>query len=258
LAVVTRDPRPPAAPPRLFSAEERDRVRDRLLALAADDPAVVGAAITGSLAAGGGDRWSDVDLAFGVDGPLEPAMRRWTDMLSREFGAVHHWDLPAGPAVYRVFLLPGGLEVDIAFVPAAEFGPLGPSWRTVFGHPVPRADPPAPARRDLIGLAWHHALHARVCLRRQRWWQAEQWIGALRGQVLGLACLRLGHPVSYAKGAHLLPAEVTAPLEATLVRVLEEAELGRALRAATSALVAEIALVDPALADRLAPILGAD
>jgi hypothetical protein len=116
---------------------------------------------------------------------------------------------------------------------------------------------PAASRRSLTGPAWHHALHAGVCIRRRRWWQAEHWIGALRGQILALACLRLGHPANYAKGAHLLPGAVTAPLTSTLVRSLDEAELVRALAAATSALTTELSLVDPALSDRLAPILAA-
>jgi hypothetical protein len=232
-------------------------MRDRLLGLAEDDPAVTGAALIGSEAVDGADRWSDLDLAFGVEGSLEATMRRWTETIYREFDAVHHWDLPSGSAVYRVFLMPNGLEVDIAFVPAAEFGPHGPSWRTVFGQPAPRTDPPPSSPRDLTGMAWHHALHARACIQRRRWWQAEQWISALRGQILGLACLRLGHPTnSYAKGTHLLPADVTAPLTATLVRGLEAAELARALNAATKALIAELALVDPALAGRLDPLFN--
>ena len=241
----------------MFTVQERDFVRDRLLSLAEGDAAIVGAAVTGSQAVDGGDRWSDIDLVFGVEGSLETTMDRWTDLFYQDFSAVHHWDLPAGSAVYRVFLMPSGLEADIAFVPAAEFGPHGPSWRTVFGHPAPEKEAPAPNRRILTGMAWHHALHASICIQRRRWWQAEHWIGALRGQILALACLRLGHPTGYAKGAHLLPAEVTAPLTATLVRVLDEAELVRALDAATSALLTEISLVDPALSARLAPILGA-
>lgn len=241
----------------MFTVEQRDLMRDRLLALAVGDAAIVGAAVTGSQAFHGGDRWSDIDLVFGVEGPLETTMRRWTELIYADFDAVQHWDLPAGPATYRVFLLSNGLEVDLAFAPAADFGPDGPSWRTVFGDPAPGKEAPVPSLQNLIGLAWHHALHANVCLNRRRWWQAEHWISALRGQILALACLRLGHPTSYAKGAHLLPADVTAPLTATLVRTLDEAELTRALAAATSALVAEIALVDPALSGRLAPILGA-
>jgi hypothetical protein len=241
----------------MFTVEQRDATLDRLLRLAEEDAAVVGAAVTGSQAVDGGDRWSDIDLVFGVAGSLETTMHHWTELIYHEFDAVHHGDLPAGSAVYRVFLMPDGLEVDVGFVPAAEFGPHGPIWRTVFGRPVPPREAPAASRRSLTGLAWHHALHARVCIRRRRWWQAEHWISALCGQILALACLRLGHPTGYAKGAHLLPGEVTASLTATLVRALDEAELIRALTAATSALTTEISLVDPPLSSRLAPILGA-
>jgi hypothetical protein len=239
----------------MFSVEQRDATRRRLLDLAASDPTVVGAAITGSHATNSEDRWSDVDLAFAIDGPLDIAMQRWTQRLYEEFHAVHHWDLPSGSAIYRVFLLPGCLEVDIAFTPAADFGPHGPSWRTVFGDATPQqaAAPPDPNR--LAGLAWHHALHAWTSIQRRRWWQAEHWISALRSHVIALASHRLGHPASYAKGAHLLPLDVTTPLEATLVRTLDETELLRALTATAHALTAELARTDQALADRLRLVL---
>ncbi|HKT02653.1 MAG TPA: nucleotidyltransferase domain-containing protein [Rugosimonospora sp.] len=239
----------------MLSARERDEVRQRLLHLAREDPAIAGAALTGSHAAGRADRWSDIDLVLGVDGPPAAAMQTWTRRLYGDFGAVHHWDLPSGPAVYRVYLLPGGLEVDIAFTPASAFGPRGRTWRTVFGQ-ARGVEPDAPPDADeLAGRAWHSALHAWTCIQRQRWWQAEYWIGALRGQVLALACRRLGHPTGYAKGAHLLPPELTAPLEATLVRALDGAELTRALRAATTAFAEELPRTDPALAARLHPVL---
>lgn len=240
----------------MFSVAERARVRDRLLELAAADPAVTGAAVTGSYVADGGDRWSDIDLAFGIDGPLSGALEQWTGRLCRDFDAVHYWDLPSGSTIYRVFLLPDWLEVDIAFTPAAEFGPLGPNWRTVFGETA-RLEPAAPKLSDhLVGLAWHHLLHARVCIERGRSWQAEYWISAVRDQVLALACLRLGCPTAYAKGAHLLPEQLTAPLETTLVRSLDAAELRRAISAAGAALAAELDRTDPALGARLRPMLA--
>jgi len=231
-------------------------VRERLLAMAAEDPAVVGAAITGSYAAGGGDEWSDVDLAFGVRGDLAAPLERWAEILAREFGALHHWDLPWGSSVYRVFLLPDWLEVDIAFTPADEFGPRGPTWRTVFGEPVevPQTGP-VPAD-DLVGQAWHHTLHARACIERGKPWQAEWLISGLRDHVLALACGRLGLPTRFAKGADELPAGITAPLADALVRSLDEAELRRALAAGAAAYAAELEHVDPALAGRLKPMLA--
>jgi hypothetical protein len=74
--------------------------------------------------------------------------------------------------------------------------------------------------------------------------------------VLALACARLGYPVSYGKGAHLLPAELTDPLRDALVTALEPAELRRALAAAASALAHELDRTDQALASRLHPLLS--
>ncbi|QUX31415.1 nucleotidyltransferase domain-containing protein [Nocardiopsis akebiae] len=236
---------------------ERDRLRERLLARAGTDDSVVGAALTGSSADGTADRWSDIDLVLAVREGRDGVPADWTEWLHREFGALHHWDLPVpGPRLVRVFLLPGCLEVDLAFLPEGEFGPRGPQWRTVFGkarelQPFPEPDPDT-----LIGHSWHHALHARVCVERGRLWQAEHWIGRLREQTVALACLRLGSPTAFNKGAHLLPAEVTDPLGATLVRALTGEELLRALEALTALLITEVAWVRPELADALGPELG--
>jgi len=239
----------------VFSVEERDGVRDRLLGLAEADPDVAAAAVTGSYAAGESDEWSDVDLAFGVRGAVRDALERWTPLLYDGFGGLHHWDLPWGSSVYRVWLLASGLEVDIAFTPADDFGPRGPSWSTVFGDAAELVETPPQGRDDLVGLAWHHVLHARICIERGQPWQAEWLVGGAREHILALACLRLGYATRFAKGNDQLPSEITRPLEETLVRSLDETELRRALAAASRGLLAELELTDRELAARLRPVL---
>lgn len=240
----------------MFTIEDRDRVRSTLLARASDDPDVTGAAFTGSHGEDAGDRWSDSDLVLGVRGPLEAAAARWTDWCYDDLGARHHWDLTRSQRLIRVFLLPGWLEVDLTFTPEDAFGPRGPQWRTVFGEPRTVDQFPEPDPRTVTGLIWHHALHARMCVERGQPWQAEHWIGALRSEIIALACLRLGFPAAYSKGAHLLPPDLTGPLEATLVRSLAGSELRRALRAAAEAATDEIGRSDPAVAKTLRPMLA--
>lgn len=224
----------------MFTVRERERVRRALLELARADPEVMGAAHVGSYVDGGGDRWSDIDINLGIRGAdLRPALERWTDWLYDGFSALHHWDLPAGAAIYRVFLLPGWLEVDLGFRPEADFGPKGPHWDTVFGEAIPATPLPVSSLDDVLGHAWHHVRLARVCIERGRAWQAVHWINGARDQVIALAATRLGLPAFYSKGAHLLPAEVTDSLSPTLVAGLDESELRRALDAVNSALAAE-------------------
>lgn len=239
----------------MFTAEDRDRVSAQLLERAEADDSITGAAFTGSLATGDGDRWSDTDLVLAVRGDLTATVDKWTRWLYGELGAVHHWDLTAGPTFTRVYLLPGWLEVDLTFTPEDQFGPRSRRWRTIFGQPRQFQPFPPANPEQLAGLVWHHALHARICIERGRWWQAEHWISAIRDQVITLACLRLGYPASYAKGAHLLPGDLSAPLEATLVRSLGEPELRRAMAAAITVATAELKRSDLALADRLRPML---
>ncbi|WP_306213854.1 hypothetical protein [Actinoplanes sp. RD1] len=240
----------------MFTAEERDRLRARLLARAEADPAITGAAWTGSLATGGGDRWSDTDLVLSVRDDVAAVTDAWTRWLAAEFDVRHHWDLTVGAGVVRVFLLRGWLEVDLTFAPEDEFGARGHRWRTLVGR-ARTLDPwPAPDPAHLTGLLWHHALHAWIRLGRGHRWQAEHWISAMRDHVITLACVRLGLPSAYAKGAHLLPPELHESLAATLVRDLTEPELRRALDATLALVTAELTHADPDAARRLGPMLA--
>lgn len=242
----------------LFTEGERERLRARLLDRARDDPRISGAAITGSTAGGKADRWSDIDLFFGVASPHAPldVLVDWSRFVYDDLGALHHFDLQAGPATYRAFLLPDCLEVDLAFTPDSSFSATSTTFQVVFGEAVERPAA-APSRDHLIGLAWHHVLHGRISIERGKTWQAEYWISALRDHTLELVCLRLGLPAAHAKGVDALPAELLKPYEATLVGNLDPDELWRALGVATDLLLAEAREVDMGLAARLAEPLRA-
>lgn len=235
-----------------FSQAHRDEMRARLLARARADGRISGAALTGAAAAGAADRWSDIDLFFGVAGDArDEVLAEWSAFLYQELGALHHFDLHAGPAIYRAFLLPECLEVDLAFTPETDFGARGASFRALFGEVRESRPATAPNREHLIGLAWHHALHARICIERNKPWQAEYWISALRDHTLALACIRLGRVAVHAKGVDALPAAVTAPFAGALVHDLAPSELRRALGVAAALFLAELRQADAGLARRL-------
>ena len=162
----------------MFTTKHREHVRNRILELARADPRITAGALTGSMAFGTGDDWSDIDVAFGIADGITPetVLDHWTQVLDQEFSVLDHFDLRSGSSVYRVFLLPGGLEVDIAVTPGEEFGARGPHFRALFGTTHQLEATPQPSASSLIGLSWHHVFHARSCIERNRPWQAESAI----------------------------------------------------------------------------------
>src|ERR1700681_3744530 len=135
----------------MFTPEERENLRSELLERAARDCRISGAAITGSAAAEREDRWSDIDLAFGVvdAAELPNVLSDWTARMYDQHSALHHLDVKSGAWIYRVFLLPSTLQVDLAFVSCTEFRALAPTFRLVSGRAnEPRHTPP-PQPSDL-------------------------------------------------------------------------------------------------------------
>jgi hypothetical protein len=243
---------------RMFTADERERLRSGLLERAAKDQRISGAAITGSAAASREDRWSDIDLAFGVRdaSALPQVLSEWTAHMYEQHQALHHLDVNAGAWIYRVFLLPGTLQVDLAFVPAAEFRALAPTFRLISGEAKEPQHAPPPPAETIIGIGWLYALHARSCIARGNLWQAEYMISGVRDNALALACIRHGLPAVHGRGMDLLPKEVTAQFEGSLVRQLDAAELLRAFRVAMDCLLGEIRCADETLAGRLQAALA--
>jgi predicted nucleotidyltransferase len=230
----------------MFTVEQRDALRERVLRLAQEDDRVVAAAVVGSLAKdGGGDRFSDLDLTFGIADrvPVSRVLDDWTTRLAEELGAVTLADLERGLTTYRVFLLPGALQLDLSMTPAAQFRPYGPRLRLVFGQAAaeepgagrPPAslfiDTPAVAR-DIFGL------------------------GAVRDHALSLACLRHGVVAVQARGYDELPAEILAQFNRTLVGAAEPRTLRAALAAAVTALLHEGAQVPVPAAETVAERLA--
>jgi len=226
----------------MFTVEQRDALRDRLLRLAEADERVVAGAAVGSLALGGGDRFSDLDLTFAVvDGvPIAEVLDEWTRTLADELDAVQLADLERGATTYRVLLLPDALQFDLSMTPAAHFRPAGPRWRTLFGETAEgETRPTPPAAHDLFGWGVIYALHSRSCIERGRRWQAEHYIGAVRDHALALACLREDLPAVQARGYDDLSAETLVRFEHTHIGALEPEALRAALAASVRALLRE-------------------
>lgn len=224
----------------MFTIEYRTRLREELVQKARQDPRIESAAAVGGSAEGEQDAWSDLDLTFGVAGNArDEVLADWTRDLRTAFGAVTLFDLPVLSSIYRVFLMPGSLQVDLSFTPTSDFGPLGPRFALLFGSAVERKLPPPPSPQQEFGLAAHHAVRARYCIARGRFWQAEYWISQVRDYAMLLACRRLGLRTDNGRGFDALPDELRKKAEQALMRTVEADEPIRALRAAAYLLFAE-------------------
>lgn len=237
----------------MFTPEDRTRLYSSLLEFARGDGRITGAAVTGSAADSREDKWSDVDLAFGVaaTADLPTVLADWTAHMYDRHHALHHLDVIAGAWTYRVFLLANTLQVDLAFVYETEFRALAPTFRLIFGKANEPRHPSTPQSGAIVGMAWLYALHARSCLARRKLWQAEYMISGVRDNALALACIRHGLPAAQGRGTDLLPTEVAGPFEDSLVRQLDIAELSRAFKAVIHGLLREIRTTDAELATRL-------
>ena len=256
----------------MFTIEQRNALRARMLQLADEDERVVAGAVVGSLADGSGDRFSDLDLTFGIAGgvPVEHVLDGWTRTLTEELDAVRLADLKAGATIYRVFLLADGLQFDLSMTSAAEFRPAGPRFQLLFGETA--ADESDVRRRsqgglfiptpsvagDIFGWGVIYALHARACIERGRVWQAEHYVAAVRDHALALACLHRGLTAVQARGYDQLPPETLARFDRTHVGSVEPDALRRALGASALALLNEGADADlpdvDVVAERLAEL----
>ncbi len=244
-----------------YRVEDRERYKAGLIARAHADPGIIGAALVGSTASGS-DRWSDLDLTFAVapDSTIDAALASWTAWVGAEFGAVPLFDLPIPGTIYRVFLFPGALQVDLSFSEQGVFGSRGPRFELIFGDPVEHPYTVIDQAPDAtFGWGVHHLIRASVCIERQLPWQAEHWIHQARDYALTLACLRRGIEARSGKGFDKVPVEVTDRFTEALVRSLDEPELRRALTAVTRLSLEEadgyIAIADDARR-MLAPLLG--
>ena len=242
----------------MFTAEERDKIREELVSAAQQDRHIVGAAHLGSAALGREDAWSDIDLALCMapDSETERVVADWTSFLYRDRNAVTHYDVRHGGTLYRVFLLRNCLQIDISFWRATEFRAIGPKFKLIFGVANEPSPAPSPSTSDLIGMSWLYALHVRSAIERRELLKAEYMLSGMRNQMLSLVCLRYGVSALQGRGLDYLPQDVKHSFVACFPSSLRAGDLRHAFTATTVALLEEIGRRDQELRERLEPILS--
>lgn len=225
----------------MFTIQFREEVREKIITKAKSDSRIVSAAVIGSYAQGTVDRWSDIDLTFGVDESfsISTLINSWTDYVLKEFTGIVLFDVQAGNSTYRVFILPGCLQVDLSFSSASEFGAMGPHFKLLYGRQYetpqkgkknkkPQTKPQA--TQELFGYMVHHILRARFCAERNKIRQAEFWISETRNYALKLACISRGLNADYGRGFDDLPNDILSSFKNSYVKELSKNEVLRVIK----------------------------
>ena len=172
--------------------DDQQALLDHLVAALAADPRVRSAWLSGSLARGAGDAWSDVDVTVVVDEPDLAACLRDCAAGALALPVTVFSHLVHG----RIFsgVTPGWDRFDLAFLTPAEFtGQDGAGLRRLLGETA--APPPRPAGPDRDAAARVTRLIfeflrvlglSPVCLGRQEWLVGQQGVELLRGMLVDL------------------------------------------------------------------------
>lgn len=193
-----------------FTTEYREQVRNLVLLYAKIDHRIVSAATIGSYAKGTNDQWSDIDLTFGVQENYSTSevLQNWTEYISKEFKGVDLLDVSKGNTIYRVFILPGNLQMDLSFSPEKEFGAFNKDFILLYGKQYEKPLPDSLSENVLLGWIVHHLIRIRYSLKRGRLWQAEFWLSEARDYMLKIACMKRGLNPDHGRGFDDLPKEV--------------------------------------------------
>lgn len=224
---------------KFYCIEEREQIQNFIIKLAKSDNRISDAAIVGSQSIGNNDKWSDIDLTFGVKNnvPITNLLIDWTEILKNKYQAFCLFDVSYKTSVYRVFLFPNCLQVDISFTPSPDFGAITPKFKLLFGKSNPKQQKSLPNMQELYGHAVHHALRARFSIERNRFWQAVYWLNTFRDCVLTLACIEYGLNPFDGRGLDNLPLEIKKMFTKSLSFNLTKEGLKHSLKIIVSGLL---------------------
>lgn len=209
----------------------RAAVRDAIVDRADIDNRITSAALVGSLTADHADEWSDVDLTFGVNGDsIDEVAADFTHWLCNDHQASVLLDIPVDDTLYRVFLLPDSLQLDLSFTPGGKVRRASPRFQQLFGERIDSASTPVDPN-DLAGWAVLHCLSSRTCIARGRLWQALHSINELRNLILSMRCAQADLPARFGRAFDELPPRILERFDDTLPKTVEASELARALSA---------------------------
>lgn len=207
----------------MYSKEFRSNVQDVIIDLAKRDKRITDCAVVGSEAISQNDDWSDIDLTFGVsdDVDITVILSDWNCIMAKQFDAHVLFDLPHRQSIYRVYLLPNALQVDLSFTPTKYFGALTKKFKLIYGNVKRQEIVPIPEYKTIYGYAVLYALKTRCALERMKVWQSYYYLGKYREYIMQLKCIEVNVDSKDGRGYGDLPTSFLTDIQQSLTSKMD-------------------------------------
>lgn len=230
----------------MYPKKTRIEVQKQIIDFAKSDSNIIDCAIVGSESVGNDDKWSDVDLTFGYenDADVNQILRDWSKMMLEVFDANKLFDLSYKESLYRVFLLPNALQVDLSFTPSEHFGAITDNFKLIFGNQRKREFKSLPEINSIAGYTILFALKTRTSTEREKYWQAEYYLSKCRENIMILKCLKENLNSFDGRSFDELPPRFLQQIQNTLIDEPTKQNLENGLKSTIQILIEELSTVD--------------
>ncbi|WP_299903316.1 hypothetical protein [uncultured Aquimarina sp.] len=230
----------------MYSKKDRIEVQEAIINFAKSDSKIIDCAIVGSESVGNDDKWSDIDLTFGYENEADAnqVLREWSKMMSESFDANRLFDISYKESLYRVFLLPNGLQVDLSFTPSKYFGAITDKFKLIFGQEKEREFKSLPEINLIAGYSILFALKTRTSIERENYWQAEYYLSKCRENVMVLKCLKESKNPFDGRSFDNLPNDFLRQMQNCLLIELSRVNLRTSLKNLIQILIKELSSIN--------------
>lgn len=230
----------------MYSIQDRNYVQNLIIELSKNDTRITDCAIVGSESVGENDKFSDIDLTFGVknDINISQILNEWNDLMSERFDANVLFDLPYEESIYRVYLLPNALQVDLSFTPHKNFGAITTRFKLLFGQSSEREQKRPPELPNVFGYCVLYALKSRCSTERKKYRQSFHYLNELRNNLMILKCLTLKTNPFDGRSYDELPISFLNKIKRTLAKDVKQSDLNNSLKNLTTILTEEAELLN--------------
>ena len=225
----------------MYSKEYRNKVQSSIITFAKADVRIIDCAIVGSESIEKNDEWSDIDLTFGVSAEAEipKILLGWNELMAKNFKANVLFDLAFRESIYRVYLLPNALQVDLSFTPTEHFGAITEKFKLIFGKEKARNSKPIPKLKTIFGYAVLYALKTRCSIEREKFWQAHYLLEKFKENIMTMKCLSENLNPFDGRDYDNLSELFLAQIESSLIDSPNRNNLDKSLMVLTKVLISE-------------------